>query len=44
MLGANDSLAESYGLSLFVGYFLNTFENSIGNINAPTISFLKGKG
>ena len=42
MLGANEGLAEGYtGLPVYLGYFLNAFENSIGNINAPTISFLK---
>ena len=39
-LGANKTLAEAYiGLTPAVGWFLNTFENSIGNINAPSIDF-----
>jgi hypothetical protein len=28
-------------MNQFLGFFINTFENSIGNINSPTISFLK---
>jgi hypothetical protein len=34
ILGANGSLAEGYnGLPKWVGFYLNTFENSLGNIN-----------
>ena len=41
-LGANQSLANGYtGLPPFFGFFLNTFENSIGNINAPSIRDLE---
>ena len=44
ILGANKSLADGYKpLTPFVGYFLNTFENSLGNISSPTIDFLKEK-
>ena len=44
VLGANGSLASGYtGVTSVLGQFFNTFENSIGNINAPTIDFLKGK-
>lgn len=43
-LGANHSNADAY-TDLFpaVGYFLTTFENSLGNINNPSINFMKGK-
>jgi len=41
-LGANASLAKGFpGAPSVVGYFFTTFENSIGNINAPSIDFLK---
>lgn len=44
VLGANETLAGDYtGMNQTVGYFLNTFENSLGNINAPTIAFLKNR-
>ena len=44
ILGANGSLADGYpGLPKWVGFFLNTFENSLGNINSPTIGFIKSK-
>ena len=40
-LGSNHNLATGYsGTPLAFGYFLQTFENGIGNINAPTISYL----
>merc|ERR1712166_1367479 len=43
-LGANKSLAKGFtGASSVVGYFFTTFENSIGNINAPTIDFKIGE-
>ena len=42
-LGDNHSLALSYtGLPYaFEGYFLTTFENSLGNINNPSIGWYK---
>ena len=41
-LGDNESLALSYtGLTGFVGYFMVTFENSLGNISSPSVGFLK---
>ena len=44
ILGANESNADSYtGVNPLLGYFFTTFENSIGNINAPSIKFLKDK-
>lgn len=44
ILGANDSRANGYtDMPLFIGFFLNTFENSIGNINPPSISTLVKK-
>ena len=44
-LGANHSLANGYtDLSPFFGFFLNSFENSIGNINAPSIADYQTKG
>ena len=43
-LGANKSNAEGYtDLTTFIGYFMVTFENSIGNINSPSIDFLKDR-
>jgi hypothetical protein len=43
-LGANEGNAKGYAdLSLPFGYFMVTFENSLGNINAPTLDFMKGK-
>jgi hypothetical protein len=42
ILGSNDSLARGFsGIPKQVGFFLTTFENSLGNINSPTIEFLK---
>jgi len=42
-LGANKSMAHGFpGLPSVVGYYFTTFENSIGNINAPTIDFKIG--
>jgi len=40
-LGDNHSLALSYtGLPyIFEGYFMVTFENSIGNISSPSVGF-----
>jgi hypothetical protein len=49
ILGSNHNLATGYeGLSLnqstlLIAYFLQTFENGIGNISAPTINFLANK-
>lgn len=44
ILGSNYELAKGYsGTSLVFGYFFQTFENGIGNISAPTISFLSGR-
>jgi len=41
ILGANRGNAEGFtGTNIVVGYFLQTFENSIGNINAPSVEFL----
>ena len=40
-LGSNHSLAAGYsGTTLALGYFFQTFENSMGNIDAPTINYL----
>jgi len=40
-LGSNHTLASGYyGTSLALGFFLQTFENGIGNISAPTINYL----
>ena len=42
-LGSNFELANGYsGASTAFGYFFQTFENGIGNISAPTISYLSG--
>jgi hypothetical protein len=45
-LGANKDNAKSYNdlPSTFMGYFLNAFENSLGNINTPTFDFSDGNG
>jgi len=44
ILGGNLGNAQGYkGLTLGLGYFLNTFENGLGNINPPTIDFSQGK-
>ena len=41
---SNKSDAESYsGTNLFVGYFLVTYNNGIGNINPPTVDYWLGK-
>ena len=41
ILGANASLAEGFeGIGQFMGHFFVTFENSLGNINSPTIDFM----
>ena len=40
-LGGNHELAAGYsGATIAIGYFIQTFENGIGNINAPTINYL----
>jgi len=40
-LGANRSLADGYtDMNPLIGYIVQTFENGIGNISAPTINFL----
>jgi len=42
ILSANQTTAESFsGISIALGYFFTTFENSIGNISSPTIDFYK---
>jgi hypothetical protein len=41
-LGADESEADGYpGLTKTLGFFFNSFENSIGNISSPSIGFLK---
>lgn len=41
---SNKSDAESYsGTNWFVGYFLVTYNNGIGNINPPTVDYWLGK-
>jgi len=40
-LGNNESLAKSYtATSIVSGYLLVTFENSLGNISAPSMDFV----
>jgi len=40
-LGNNESLAKSYtGTGDVIGYFMVTFENSLGNISAPSMDFV----
>jgi len=41
ILGANKSNAESFHIQVSLGYFLTTYGNGIGNINNPSIDFLK---
>ena len=44
ILGDNHSLAKGYvSTPLAIGYIFQTFENGIGNINAPTINFVNDK-
>ena len=44
VLGSNANNAEAYvGLPLAISYFFVTFQNSLGNINNPTIIMIKGE-
>ena len=44
ILGANRNLAAGYtGMPMGIAYFVNTFENGVGNINAPTIGYTSQK-